>query len=91
MRIPAQERLCHGSVLVVGAGGLGSAALLYLVGAGIGRVGIVDKDTVALNNLHRQIIHKCSSIRKANGRDLSVGRLPWEKRRRHQPDKPAGI
>ena len=58
--VVAQSRLCRGSVLVVGAGGLGSAALLYLAGAGVGKLGIADRDTVAANNLHRQIIHKCN-------------------------------
>lgn len=54
--------MCHGSVLVVGAGGLGSPALLYLAAAGVGRLGVVDKDTVELSNIHRQVIHKESSV-----------------------------
>jgi len=52
-----QERLKKAAVLVVGAGGLGSPVSLYLAAAGIGRLGIVDYDTVDLDNLHRQVIH----------------------------------
>ncbi|KAI7870634.1 hypothetical protein BDF14DRAFT_1879225 [Spinellus fusiger] len=55
--IQAQLKLRNTSILVVGAGGLGSPACLYLGGNGVGRLGIVDPDTVAINNLHRQIIH----------------------------------
>lgn len=55
--VEAQARLLKSSVLVIGAGGLGSPALLYLAACGVGRVGIVDHDVVELNNLHRQIIH----------------------------------
>jgi molybdopterin/thiamine biosynthesis adenylyltransferase/rhodanese-related sulfurtransferase len=60
----AQEKLLLASVLVVGAGGLGCPALLYLAGAGIGNIGIVDHDTVSLSNLHRQILYKVSDIGK---------------------------
>lgn len=55
--VEAQANLLNSSVLVIGAGGLGSPALLYLAACGVGRVGIVDHDVVELNNLHRQIIH----------------------------------
>src|SRR5277367_4638740 len=53
----AQERLKAGSVLVVGAGGLGCPALLYLAAAGVGRIVIVDSDTVDTSNLQRQVLY----------------------------------
>lgn len=55
--VQGQSSLLKSSILVVGAGGLGSPALLYLAACGVGRIGIVDHDVVELNNLHRQIIH----------------------------------
>ncbi|KAI8552902.1 hypothetical protein RHMOL_Rhmol06G0304400 [Rhododendron molle] len=55
--VQGQSSLLKTSILVVGAGGLGSPALLYLAACGVGRIGIVDHDIVELNNLHRQIIH----------------------------------
>jgi len=57
-----QARLLSSSVLVVGAGGLGSPLLLYLAAAGVGRIGIVDFDAVSLSNLQRQIIHTTPDI-----------------------------
>lgn len=50
------------SALIIGAGGLGSSAALYLTAAGVGRIGVVDQDVVEVNNLHRQIIHNESRV-----------------------------
>lgn len=52
-----QRRLAEASVLIVGVGGLGSAAALYLTGAGVGRIGLADADCVAESNLQRQILY----------------------------------
>ena len=57
-----QKKLLDARVLIVGAGGLGSPALLYLAAAGVGTVGIVDGDHVALSNLQRQIAHTTHDI-----------------------------
>lgn len=59
---PAQARMKASSALIIGAGGLGSPAALYLAAAGIGRLGIIDDDTVSLSNLQRQILHATSRI-----------------------------
>lgn len=57
-----QQRLRQASVLVIGAGGLGSPAALYLVAAGVGRLGIVDADRVELSNLQRQLLHATDRV-----------------------------
>jgi adenylyltransferase/sulfurtransferase len=57
-----QRRLRNARVLVLGAGGLGSPALLYLAAAGVGTIGIVDSDTVERSNLQRQVVHSEQSI-----------------------------
>ncbi len=58
----AQRRLASARVLVIGAGGLGSATIPYLASAGVGTIGIVDNDTVELSNLHRQTAHSMADI-----------------------------
>ncbi len=60
--LEGQQRLKASSVLVVGAGGLGSPAAIYLATAGVGRIGLVDFDTVDATNLHRQILHGTSDV-----------------------------
>ncbi len=57
-----QTRLKSGSVLIVGAGGLGSPAAIYLAAAGVGRIGLVDFDDVDATNLHRQVLYGTSDI-----------------------------
>ena len=57
-----QRRLLGSSALVVGAGGLGSPAILYLAAVGVGRLGILDDEQVELSNLNRQVIHRTADV-----------------------------
>src|SRR6187402_42450 len=59
---PGQQALGRARVLVIGAGGLGAPVLLYLAAAGVGTLGVIDDDTVALSNLQRQVIHGTPEI-----------------------------
>ena len=60
--VAGQQRLLSSNVLVIGAGGLGSPAALYLAAAGIGRLGIVDDDVVDESNLQRQVLHSTAAL-----------------------------
>jgi sulfur-carrier protein adenylyltransferase/sulfurtransferase len=60
--IEGQERLLETSILLIGAGGLGSPAALYLAAAGVGRLGIVDDDRVDASNLQRQVLHSTAEL-----------------------------
>jgi adenylyltransferase/sulfurtransferase len=63
-----QQRLRSAAVAVVGAGGLGSPAILYLAAAGVGRLTLIDDDRVALDNLQRQIVHDTPAVGEAKTR-----------------------
>jgi len=60
--IEGQAKILEGKVLIIGAGGLGSPAALYLAAAGVGTIGIADADRVELSNLQRQVIHFTKDI-----------------------------
>src|SRR5207248_5021842 len=59
-----QKKLARAKLLIIGAGGLGSPAALYLAAAGIGTIGLVDGDVVDLSNLQRQILHSTDTVGK---------------------------
>ncbi len=62
--VKGQKKLLNAKVLIIGAGGLGAPAALYLAAAGVGTIGIVDADVVDLSNLQRQVIHTTNDIGK---------------------------
>ena len=62
--VKGQKKLTASKVLIIGAGGLGAPAALYLAAAGVGTIGIVDADVVDLSNLQRQVIHTTEDIGK---------------------------
>src|SRR5690606_31025475 len=76
----AQELLVKSSVLIIGAGGLGCPVLQYLVAAGIGKIGIVDHDTIELNNLQRQVLFNTDEV------GLSKAKVAAEKLRILNPE-----
>ena len=82
-----QKRLKNAKVLVIGAGGLGSPALLYLAAAGVGTIGIVEFDAVDESNLHRQVIHGQSDLgrpKAESARDSIAEINPFVKVNLHQ-------
>ncbi|MDR0551386.1 MAG: molybdopterin-synthase adenylyltransferase MoeB [Spirochaetaceae bacterium] len=62
--VKGQQKLMNGKALIIGAGGLGAPAAMYLAAAGVGTLGIADADTVDLSNLQRQIIHSTADVGK---------------------------
>ncbi|RZO49929.1 MAG: HesA/MoeB/ThiF family protein [Candidatus Pelagibacterales bacterium] len=72
--VAGQKKLLKSSVLIVGAGGLGSPIAIYLAALGIGKIGIVDKDNVEISNLSRQIIFNTSDIAK-NKSSTAINKL----------------
>jgi len=74
---PGQAALKRARVLVIGAGGLGAPALLYLAAAGVGTLGVVDDDAVSLSNLQRQVIHATPDVGrpKVDSAKAAVARL----------------
>ena len=74
---PGQNKLKAARALAIGAGGLGSPALQYLAGAGVGTIGIVDDDRVALSNLHRQVLHATGDVGrlKVDSAEDAIARL----------------
>ena len=72
--VDGQRRLLQSSVLVIGAGGLGSPVLLYLAAAGVGKIGIVDFDTVDVSNLQRQVLFTSDDIGKSKA-ELAAAKL----------------
>ncbi|MEM9045542.1 MAG: molybdopterin-synthase adenylyltransferase MoeB [Pseudomonadota bacterium] len=74
---PGQQKLKAARVLVIGAGGLGSPAILYLAAAGVGTIGVVDDDIVSLSNLQRQVLHATEEVDqpKVESAQRSVARI----------------
>lgn len=69
--VESQKKLKVSSVLVIGCGGLGCPSALYLSSAGLGRIGLVDSDSIDISNLHRQIAHSASCVGKNKARNLA--------------------
>ena len=69
--VESQPKLREKSALIIGCGGLGCPTALYLSAAGIGRLGLVDSDTIEISNIHRQIGHSIQSVGKNKSINLA--------------------
>jgi hypothetical protein len=90
--VEGQQRLLDAKALIIGAGGLGSPAALYLASAGVGRITLADGDTVDLTNLQRQILHTTGRIgqpKACSGKIALRGINPESTGRSDQPGWPA--
>jgi len=72
--VEGQKRIACSSVLIIGAGGLGSPILFYLAAAGVGRIGIVENDTIEISNLNRQILYMEEDVDKEKV-DVAANRI----------------
>lgn len=72
--LTGHQRIAASKILIIGLGGLGSPASLYLAGAGVGTLGLMDDDKVEITNLHRQIVHNEASVRDGLGKVESAVR-----------------
>ncbi len=72
--VVGQKKLLKSSVLIVGAGGLGSPIAIYLAALGVGKIGIVDKDNVEISNLSRQIIFTTNDVKKSKS-SVAINKL----------------
>ena len=72
--VVGQKKLLKSNVLIVGAGGLGSPISIYLAALGIGKIGIIDKDSVEISNLSRQIIFSTNDLKK-NKSSVAINKL----------------
>lgn len=82
-----QQRLLDSSIAVIGAGGLGSPAIMYLAAAGVGTIGIVDDDAVEVSNLQRQILHRSANVgnpKTESAAQAAAGLNPETNLRTHQ-------
>ena len=88
--VPAQEKLRAAKVLLVGVGGLGCPALPYLVGAGVGHIGIIDADVVSMSNLHRQLLFTEAEIGRKKV-EVAAAKMKLLNRQVHIEDFPFSL